>query len=360
MGERVTRAYRLALAVVAAGGVLSCTAVRDVASDDNGGDVDADVDTDADTDSDTDSDADGDAGSDTDYIPLEADCSSCPAVGDTLDNMRCAIELCNDAVYLGGDYTSPSAADTAGTYAAVERFGDASNDLEPLMNGSYALMATGPAEGTSHSLEEGGNMMSDPFSSDGYSIDDVMEWRLHLRAPTAAHGFEVDYVFLSEEYDDYIGKGYNDKFYIFVEAPSTNGGERTVINFTQCRDPETYYDFTCSSGMDYCDVGMPYCYVAINTAFSECCWYGGCSEAPETDISGTGFECDGSTGFLHDGSTRGSSTGWLKTEWPIEPNEEFDLVFHIHDTSDELFDSEMIIDDVRFKGSVDPGTVPVE
>ena len=69
----------------------------------------------------------------------------------------------------------------------------------------------------------------------------------------------------------------------------------------------------------------------------------------------TGFECAASSGS--DGPHAGSSTGWLRTWWPIEPGEEFDLVFHLHDTSDGIYDSEVILDEFEFFDEVKPGTV---
>jgi hypothetical protein len=201
----------------------------------------------------------------------------------------------------------------------------------------------------------GGSSGVDEFADDGLAIHDAMEWRLHLRAPEGANGFSVSYVFFSEEYDDYVGTQYNDKFYMILEAGSTNSGEPTVINFAGCRDEESYHDFVCSPGMQYCDPGQQYCYVAINTGASECCWYEGCPDGTaETDISGTGFECAESAST--DSEAFGSSTGWMRTEWPIEPGEEFYLTFHIHDVSDGIYDSEVLIDRVLFLANVDPGT----
>lgn len=294
----------------------------------------------------------GDAG------PIEPDCSECPAVGSSLDEMRCALELCDDGVYLSGVYESPGGSDTAGTYAAVERFGDASNDLAPLLNGSYALMATGPATGTSHSKNMSGLPIEDPFSSDLYKVNDVMEWSLHLKAPANAKGFRIHYVFFSEEYDEFISTAYNDKFYIFIEAASTEGGQRTVINFTECRDPAAYHDLECTQdweNLGICSAGDKLCYIAINTSLSECCWWGGCPDGTATtDISGTGFSCPSSQS--NDTQAWGSSTGWLYTEWPIDPGEEFDLIFHIHDTADSIYDSEVILDKFLFTTEVEPGT----
>lgn len=69
-----------------------------------------------------------------------------------------------------------------------------------------------------------------------------------------------------------------------------------------------------------------------------------------TNISGTGFSCADSE--FNDSSAQGSSTGWLVTEWPVEPGEEFTLIFHVHDTSDEILDSEVLLDKFQFIGKV--------
>lgn len=294
--------------------------------------------------------------------PIEPDCSGCPAVGELIENMRCAIDLCDDATVVENEYGSPGGAVTDQTYVAVHRFGSQNNGLEPLYNGSYALMGTGRVLNTDDHMVDlslGKNGQTDPFGKGDGLIFDVMEWRMRLRAPATAAGFQVHYVFFSAEYDDYIGDEYNDKFYMFIEAPSTNGGARTVINFTECRNPDAYHDFLCDGpSMGYCDQGHKYCYIAINTALSECCWYDGCPDGfAATDIAGTGFECAQSE--TDDLAGHGSSTGWLVTEWPVEPGEEFEIIFHIHDTGDGLYDSAVLLDKFLFMGQVTAGTKPL-
>jgi hypothetical protein len=300
--------------------------------------------------------------------PIEPTCT-CDGTGANLDAMVCAVDLCDPATVISTSYASPSKAETNGTYAAVPRFGNVSNDLEPLYGASYALMATGPATGTAHSQDMGGIKIDDPFAKGAFKVDDVMEWTLRLKAPKNAYGFQIHYVFFSMEYDEYIGSQYNDKFYIFLEAPSTNGGKRTVVNFTSCRNPNQYSDFVCDSSKMACEDGQKYCYIAINTALSECCWYGGClGGKASTDISGTGFECgtkatdtrpDPLLGIDGTGDQYGSSTGWLVTEWPVEPEEEFNIIFHVHDTSDHVWDSEVMIDKFLFVGKAEAGTKPI-
>ena len=342
----------------------------------DGGDTDADSDTDADTDTDTDADSDSDSdsdsdtdtdtGSDTAVIPM--DCSGCPPVGSNLEAMICAIDLCDTDLVLSNEYWSlnePGEGDceVEDTYEAVARFGDSTNDLAPRLNDSYALMATGPATGVSHSTWcfQYSDYYDDFAEGDNTPIYDAVEWELIVTAPEEAEAFRFKYVFFSEEYDDYIGS-INDMFYAMLEAGSTNNGNPTVVNFTACRNPEDHYDFKCDEEMADkfgCTDGEFYCYLTVTSALSECCWYQGCSDGfATTDISGTGFECAPSE--MEDSDMYGSSTGWLQTAWPIDGGETFKLTFHIHDSSDGIFDSEVIIDSFQFLSSKEQGTVHVE
>jgi hypothetical protein len=353
----------------------------------NGTDTDTGTDTEtaADTDADGDSDGDSDTGQDGDAGLIEPDCSACTGVGTAIENMSCAIGLCDPAVLLDQTYSSPTIAKQAKldkSRAAVAHFGAASNDLDsryPKVKPSYVVMSSGyavpanpPGDYDHNQVLNSGTLMDtyapgikDPFAPYEYKSYDVVEWKLHLKAPAEAHGFQINYVFFSEEYDEYVGQAFNDKFYMILEAPSTNGGDPTIINFTQCRPNITQPDFVCPADSPACDEGDELCYLAINSGLSECCWFDGCTTADQnTDITGTGFECgtaaEDFVGNYSYGFTFGSSTGWLKTAWPIEPGEEFTLTFHVHDTADGILDSEVLIDKLLFVGTSDAGTVPVE
>jgi hypothetical protein len=340
--------------------VAAVLAVVSSCSDDRRGmDVGADI------------DADGDSDSDGPTGPIPQDCSDCSGVGYTLENLACAFDICDENLVVSQEYVSPTGSPTDGTYAGVNHFGNLDNDLAPKLNDSYALVASGPAEGIEHSVDVGGSSGTDPFAADQYAdapTYNEMEWQLTMKAPDEAHGFGFKYVFFSEEYDDYISTTYNDKFYVFLEAASTNNGDKSVINFTECREPDVYFDFTCEDGMVGCEPGGRYCYIAINSALSECCWYPDqsvCTTCGQhTSILGTGFECYDAAGpacGTSDSSQFGSSTGWLQTTWPINPGETFDITFHVHDTGDGIFDSEMILDSFQFMyDSTVPETTQVE
>ena len=289
--------------------------------------------------------------------PIAAGCGTgkTAVAGEKAEHLAAAADVCDAGIVLSSSVSSPTGSDTTGAFAAVTHFGNNSNHLKPQIGGSYALLATGPALGQTHSVDLGGGGQPDPFVKGGAQMHNAVEWKLKLKAPAGAHGLRFRFVFFSQEYDEYVGSTYNDKFYAVLEAGSTNGGAKTVINSSECRDPAKHHDFVCSPGMQFCTPRKRYCYVAINTASSECCWLGGCPGGKaKTDISGTGYSCASAQGS--DSANTGSSTGWMMTEWPIEPGEEFTLTFHVHDTGDGIYDSEVILDGLQFVGSVTPGT----
>jgi hypothetical protein len=258
---------------------------------------------------------------------------ACPGTctGHTVEAYLCALELCLEPPVVSAEFVSPTNDNITTAWEAVAHFGNPNNDLAPWAGDSYGLLASGPAAGTAHSSDlPAGTSTSDPFSKDGYSTFDNVEFRLKLTAPQNALGFSIDYIFFSVEYEEYIGTSFNDKFYIFLKAPDSTDNTPTVINQTQCSNPDSYYDLIDPI------TGDKLCYIAINTAFSEPC------SDPQTNILGTGFECGPAD------SSHGSSTGWLTTSWAIMPGEAFDLTFHIHDTSDGIFDSEVILDNFQW------------
>jgi hypothetical protein len=206
------------------------------------------------------------------------------------------------------------------------------------------VMSSGLVDSTSHQDSLPGSTTSeDPFSDDGYPVHDAVEFKVTLTAPPGAYGFSIDYIFMSQEYEEFVGSSFNDKFYIVLNAPDTTGGEDRIINFAACSDPNAHTDF-------FIPGEGPYCYIAINSAFSEPC------SNQTTSLAGTGYEA----GLAFDGGCGlggGSSTGWLRTSWTINAGETFDLTFHIHDASDQAYDSAVILDNFLWQGAdVKPGT----
>ena len=263
---------------------------------------------------------------------------NCLELPSEVERYLCALEICYGEALTSADFSSPTGDDITDAKAVVNHFGNVNNDLSPKAGDTYGLLGTGPCLEKNHSKDlDGGSSASDPFSSEEFQTFDNVEFVVEMVAPEGAVGFAVDYVFFSVEYQEFVGSAFNDKFYIQLQAPQTTNGEMQVVNTTACSDPDVYHDFIYNDGSKGC-------FIAINTAFSE-----PCPDAP-TNISGTGFECAPAGG-----GNDGSSTGWLTTSWPIQPGEAFTLVFHIHDTADSIFDSQVILDNFRFLTTGDFG-----
>lgn len=261
--------------------------------------------------------------------------ADCPeeCTGTSIEAALCALDICYADYLVGAEMLSPTDSVLDGAYAAMAHYGDADNDLAPTQAPSYFVMASGMIDSSEHSDGlEGNGAAPDPFASDGYDMRDAVEFKLDLVVPEGVTGFSLDFIFMSVEYEEWIGSSFNDKFYLILEAGDS---DPTVINYAACSDPDTYFDFENESGK--------WCYIAINTAYSEPC------SNPSTNISGTGFECD-----------KGSSTGWLRTTHPVQSGEAFTLTLHIHDTSDQIYDSAAIIDNFQWlAGDVIHETVPI-
>ena len=309
-----------------------------------------------------DNDCDGEIDNEGSTEPIDCTCdTSC--TGETPDDFVCAIDMCCWETLVWTTVGSPTGDTIDGAWGALARWGPLTNGLAPFKGNSYGILGSGAyADLTHESRLEGETPGIDPFSNDE-DMHDVVELKMHLLAPPTAKAFSVDYIFMSAEYLEWVGTVFNDKFYIVLEAASTNDGQPTVINYAPCLNANAYYDLVVG--------GDKMCFIAINATFHEPCAcdspasFDGCSNAlfpwscvesaalgdvcwpvgatsppPLTtvDLSGTGHEC----------ANGGSSTGWLTTAWPIDAGEAFTLTFHIHDTGDELLDSQVLIDNFQW------------
>ncbi|MCU0662388.1 MAG: choice-of-anchor L domain-containing protein [Myxococcota bacterium] len=283
--------------------------------------------------------------------PIEVDCGQCEGVGTTLEAAVCALDLCDGSTVVSVEHRVPVQLlpeyAVSDTMAVFSRFGTLSNDLVPRKNGNYVTLATGVALESKHddAMDDGTIALFDPFEPSGQvRMRDVVELRVGLKAPAEARAIRFQYVFFSAEYDEYVGSLANDRFYAILEARSTNDGAPTIINFTPCRDPDTHVDFQgegCPLTAGKC------CYLGVNSALSECCWVDDCPNgAATTDISGTGYSC--ALDNASDSASRGSSTGWLTTSWPVQGGETVVLTFHVHDAVDAGADSQVLVDAVEF------------
>ena len=139
---------------------------------------------------------------------------------------------------------------------------------------------------------------------------------IQATAPVNAKGLRFDFLFLSAEYPEFIKKNYNDTFYAVVSTTSLSQTQN--VSFDKSGQPLT-----------------------VNNSWFEN------PNSPTQSLVGTGF------------GQVGSSSGWLTTLVPVKPNAKVLITFWIHDEGDRIYDSAVIIDNLRWTSTtaLTPSTV---
>jgi hypothetical protein len=102
-----------------------------------------------------------------------------PCTGHSVDAYLCALEMCLAPAVVSAEFSSPSNDNIDTAWEAVPHFGNEGNDLAPWAGGSYGLLATGPATGTSHSTNlPGGGMEVCQTPSPLMDIQPTTMWNL--------------------------------------------------------------------------------------------------------------------------------------------------------------------------------------
>ncbi len=260
------------------------------------------------------------------------DCDAEPTLAGGLD-------LCDPRFLVLAEEVGP-APDAAWGRDVHTQYGSAGNDLSVRAGCGYTILDTGrvaPYVGTGSNRQPGTDFYAstvlecpgeetdpDPTGGTGdVDICDTEQLVVHLRAPTNASGFSFDFIYLSSEYPEYVGFGYNDTFYAILKRLSMP-----------------------AQNISYDDLGNE---IEVDNAFFE--------NPPVTRLDGTGYS-DTCYSLLGVAEPCGSSTGWLRSSWNIEPGEEFTLTFSIHDEGDGIYDSMVILDNFAWSLSpVEQGTI---
>jgi hypothetical protein len=257
----------------------------------------------------------------------------CPDVGAKTAELVMAIDLCDTRFVSSVKKIYSSTNTGAVAFGTVSAMGN--NDCLYAHRGcEMAVLSTGPVgqPNPNNAIGMGApSLANDPQPMYQGSIEapgqpqtvcDVSQLVLEMKMPSNAKGFSFDFVFGSAEYDEWILKNYNDTFYAILEYSKLNGGSTTNIAFDDNNSEiEVDADFF-ENAQHLCDET-------------------GSGWAPETN-------------------EKSGSTGWLRTTWNVEPNDEFKLTFSIHDEGDCIYDSIVFLDNFRFHTEpVEPGTEPV-
>jgi hypothetical protein len=197
-----------------------------------------------------------------------------------------------------------------------------------------------------------GRSPSCPDDAEARRLGDAVALELKVRMPTNASALSFDSAFFTEEYPDYICTPFNDYFQVIV----------TPMRMGSAADGNVMFDVD----------GNP---ISVNNSLLRACTageHGGKTfKCPlgSTPLQGTGFEtCDGSLfpqggligGLIGGGGSNttqsgyGASTGWVNTEFAVQPGEVVTLLFTIWDSEDHLLDSLSIIDHAKFRLRTEP------
>lgn len=187
---------------------------------------------------------------------------------------------------------------------------------------------------------DGQSSSCDLFTDEKPSVNDAVALELELRVPSNVAAISFDSAFFTDEYPDFICSIFNDFFQVVVMPKRMGSGKEGNVVFDQDGNP-----------------------VSVNNSLLRVCEpgeHGGksftCPLGP-TSLAGTGIDDCAGTALLPGGifgdlngmrEAYGASTGWLNTQFAVEPSEIITIRFTIWDSGDSSLDSVSIVDHVRF------------
>ncbi len=148
-----------------------------------------------------------------------------------------------------------------------------------------------------------------------------------LRVPKNVWGLAFDFDFYSSDFADYVCSEFNDQFVTLMDPPPPGHVNGNISFDTNGDSVSVNGDFVdvCAAGF-YADREFP------------------CPQGIQ-QLDGTGFEGH-------------SASGWRTTATPVLPGTEITLRFTIWDSGDQILDSTVLLDNLRWLGA-DAPTEPV-
>jgi hypothetical protein len=149
-----------------------------------------------------------------------------------------------------------------------------------------------------------------PGSGPDTSAGDYATLEFDIDVPEYAESFSFNFDFLSREYPEWVGSAHNHTFEVWLDSNAYQG----QIVFDAFGNP-----------------------VTVNNALF--------SETNPANLVGTGFDYDG-------------STGWVTTIAPCEGGETMHISFQIYDVADGVWDSAVLVDNFQFSEEEPPEDGP--
>ena len=246
-----------------------------------------------------------------------------------------AMDLCDSGITITAGGDAKSRGIKTGSYG----------DIKPRRGCSLYTLSTGlaystkPQTGTSFSSN--GNPVTDtscmkctiPGASQYFhwgpsgccedkKENDVSWLRIQADVPVNAKGLMFDFLFLSSEYPEYVKTSFNDTFYAVAKTTA----------------------LTAVQNVSFDKNGQP---LTVNNGWFEN------PASPSQSLKNTGYDA------IISSKQVGSSSGWLTTFVPVKAKEKMSITFWIHDESDRIYDSAVIIDNIRWSStsSTSPTTI---
>lgn len=152
----------------------------------------------------------------------------------------------------------------------------------------------------------------------GTGAQDSVNLRLQIRVPTNAQGFSYDFRFFTGEYQTFQCTQFNDYFLALLTSSVAGIPADHNISFDA--------------------LGKA---VSVNNGFFQICGGNGknCNTCPggTGPLVGTGMD-----------DVLGGGTEWLTTDAPVTPGETMTLDLQIFDVSDDIYDSNVLLDNFRW------------
>jgi hypothetical protein len=177
-------------------------------------------------------------------------------------------------------------------------------------------------------------------------VNDMIDVKLVLMAPPDATGFRFDFDFYSSEWPNFVCSNFNDAFVAYLTSKTITDN----ISFDSDNNPiavNNGFLNRCTPNTPVGCLSNSYSSDSSGPALSIAACAGGSSE-----LGGTGFgdlyetQCNGG----NQNASLGGATGWLTTQAPITPGEEFTIEFMIWDAGDGFLDSSVLIDHFQWIG----------
>lgn len=195
------------------------------------------------------------------------------------------------------------------------------NTYVPLAGPSFAVLSTGIAHDANSPTFVDQNLgfgistaHPDQQPGDPSDVQDISSLTLDLQVPANARSLSFDFNFMSVEFPEFVGLGFNDTFLALVESEAFTGN----VSFDSMGNR-----------------------VSINVGFFDVC-------APSLSPSCTGEADLLGTGFENGTTDDGGGTGWLTTTTPVIPGEKITVTFMIYDEGDDILNSTVLIDNFRW------------